>query len=149
MVEVTENRPADADSAAPEDSEELARQQVIRQAKARRLFRISTTASGVGVALLVPIWAATEYQHAGGWPTGGFSQRSGSPNVWNCWIIYPAIAWASMTAASGWAVYGRQQIPAGEIGRKTGEGLPALFRSARTRVNELRHKDAGAAVWSR
>jgi len=113
MVEVMQ------DTAASQDSEERSRQQAIRQAKARRLFRISTTASGVGVALLVPIWAATEYQHAGGWPTCGFSQRSGSPNAWNVWIIYPVIAWASMTAASGWAVYGRQQIPAGELGRET------------------------------
>jgi len=67
-----------------------------------------------------------QYQHARGWPTGGFNQRSGSPNVWKGWIIYPVIAWASMTAASGWAVYGRQQIPAGEIGRETerGPGVP-------------------------
>ena len=26
---------------------------------------------------------------AGGWPTQGFSQSSGIPNVWNFWIIYP------------------------------------------------------------
>ena len=32
----------------------------IRAVAARRLFKISTTASAIGVALLVPIWAATD-----------------------------------------------------------------------------------------
>jgi len=112
VVELTDDRPG---SAASGDGEQLARQQAIKQVKARRLFKISTTASAAGVALLVPIWAATEHQHAGGWPTGGFSRNSGSPNVWNVWIVYPVIAWVSLTAARGWAVYGRKPIPAGEI----------------------------------
>jgi hypothetical protein len=119
VVELTDERPADVGSAASDDSEQLARRQAINQAKARRLFKISTTASAVGVALLVPIWAATEYQHAGGWPTRGFSQSSGTPNVWNAWIVYPVIAWVTLTAARGWAVYGRKPIPAGEIERET------------------------------
>ena len=119
MVDLIDDRPADAGLAAADDSEQIARQQAIKRAKARRLFKISTTASAVGVALLVPIWAATEYQHAGGWPTEGFSQRSGAPNVWNVWIIYPVIAWVSLTAARGWAAYGPKPVPAGEIDRDT------------------------------
>ena len=83
MVDLIDDRPADAGLAAADDSEQIARQQAIKRAKARRLFKISTTASAIGVTLLVPIWAATEYRHAGGWPTEGFSQRSGTPNVWN------------------------------------------------------------------
>jgi hypothetical protein len=119
MVEFIDDKPADVESAAPDDSEQLARQEAIKQVKARRLFKVSTTASAVGVALLVPIWAATEYQHAGGWPARGFSQSSGTPNVWNVWIIYPVIAWVSLTAARGWAVYGRKPAPEGEIERET------------------------------
>jgi hypothetical protein len=104
VVELTDGRPGSTASGA---GEQRARQQGIKQVKARRLFKISTTASAVGVVLLVPIWAATEYQHAGGWPTGGFSRSSGSPNVWNVWIVYPIIAWVSLTAARGWTVYRR------------------------------------------
>ncbi len=117
MVDLIDDTPADVGLAAADDSEQIASQRAIKRARARRLFKISTTASAAGVALLVPIWAATEYKHAGGWPTEGFSQHSGTPNVWNGWIIYPAIAWVSITAARGWAIYGPKAAPAGEIER--------------------------------
>ena len=115
MPKISDGRLADIDSDTPDDSEQLARQQAVKQAKARRLFTISTASAAVGVTLLVPIWAATEYRNAGGWPTGGFSQRSGIPGVWNMWIIYPFLAYALMTAGHGWFVYGRKPIPASEI----------------------------------
>ena len=79
MPEITDDRPMHIDSDAPAESEELARQQAIQQIKARRRFKISTASAALGVTLLVPIWAATEYRNAGGWPIRGFSQRSGSP----------------------------------------------------------------------
>ncbi len=125
MVDLIDRRPADVALAAADDSEQIARQQAIKRARATRRFKISTTASAVGVALLVPIWAATEYQHAGGWPTEGFSQRSGTHHVWNVWIIYPVTAWVSLTAARGWAVYAPKAVPAGEIERET-EGQPSV-----------------------
>jgi hypothetical protein len=119
MVEITDDSATDVGSAASDDSEQLGRQLAIKQARAKRLFKISTTASAVGVVLLVPIWAVTEYQRAGGWPTRGFSRSSGTPDVWNAWIVYPVIAWVSLTAARGWAVYRHKPIPAGEIGQET------------------------------
>lgn len=94
MPKITDGRPAHIGSDAPADSEELARQQAIQQIEARRRFKISTASAAVGVTLLVPIWAAMEYRNAGGWPGRGFSQRSGSPGVWNIWIIYPFVAYA-------------------------------------------------------
>jgi len=51
----------------------------------------------------------------GGWPTSGFSQSSGIPNVWNSWIIYPAIAWVLLTATDAWRVFGRKPISEAEI----------------------------------
>jgi hypothetical protein len=84
MPKVSDDRPAEIDSDALDDGEQLARQQAVKQAKARRLFKISTVSSAVGVTLLVPIWAATEYRNAGGWPTYGFSQRSGIPGCGTC-----------------------------------------------------------------
>jgi len=88
MPKITDDRPAHIGSDAPADNEQPARQQAIKQIRARRRFKISTAAAAVGVTLLVPIWATTEYRNAGGWPTHGFSQSSGN-KVWNIWIIYP------------------------------------------------------------
>jgi hypothetical protein len=122
MPKIRDDRPAGISSGALDDSEQLARQQAARQARVRRLFKISTASAGVGVTVLVPIWAATEYRHAGGWPVRGFSQRSGVPGVWNMWIIYPFFAYALMTAAHGWFVYGHKPIPGSEIGREISDG---------------------------
>ena len=117
MPKITDDRPAHIDSDAPTDSEQPARQQTIEQTKARRRFKISTASAALGVTLLVPIWATTEYRNAGGWPTHGFSQRSGA-KVWNVWIIYPFLAYALITAGHGWFVYGRKPIPESEIKRE-------------------------------
>jgi hypothetical protein len=118
MPKVMDDGPADIDPDARADSEQLARQQAIRQVRARRLFKISTASAAAGVTLLVPIWATTEYHNAGGWPARGFSQRSGTHGVWNIWIIYPFLALALITAGHGWLVYGLKPIPESEIKRK-------------------------------
>ena len=118
MPKITDDRPADIDSDAPANSEQLARQQAIQQIRARRRFKVSTASAAVGVTLLAPIWAATEYRNAGGWPTRGFSQRSGIPRVWNIWIIYPFLAYALMTAGHGWFVYGRNPTSESQTDRK-------------------------------
>ena len=115
MPKTTDDRPADIAPDASAGSEGLARQQAIKRIKARRRFKVSTSSAGVGVTLLVPIWAATEDRNAGGWPARGFSQRSGTPGVWNIWIIYPFLAYALITAGHGWFVYGRKPIPGSEI----------------------------------
>jgi len=114
MPKITDDRPAHIDSDAPADSGQRARQQAVKQIKAGRRFKISTASAAVGVTVLVPIWAATEYRNAGGWPARGFSQRSGIPRVWNIWIIYPFLAYALITAGHGWFVYGRNPISESE-----------------------------------
>ena len=98
LHDISHDKPADADlnapaAGAPADGEQLARQQAIRQIERRRRFRIRAAAGTAGMILLVAIWATSEYQNAGGWPTHGFSRSSGIHNVWNFWIIYPLIAW--------------------------------------------------------
>jgi hypothetical protein len=76
MPKIIDDRSADIGPDAPADSEQLARRQAIKQIKARRGFKISTAAAAVGVTLLVPIWATTEYYNAGGWPTRADSARA-------------------------------------------------------------------------
>jgi hypothetical protein len=117
MPEIIHGTSADIDPDASADSEQLARELAIKQIKARRLFKISTASAAVGVTLLVPIWAATEYRNAGGWPTRGFGQRSGD-KAWNIWIIYPFLAFALITAGHGWFVYGRKPVRESEIKRE-------------------------------
>jgi len=38
--------------------------------------------------------------------------------VWDYWIIYPAIAWALLTAADAWWVFGRKPISETAIRRE-------------------------------
>ena len=64
------------------------------------------------------LWAITEYHNADGWPTRGFSQSSGIHDVWNIWIIYPAIAWAFLTTAFGLDVYLRKPVTGSQIKRE-------------------------------
>lgn len=112
------DRNPDTDPDTPVSSERHARQQAIQQIEARRRFKISTAVAAVGMAILVAIWALSEYRNAGGWPTAGFSQSSGIHDVWNFWIVYPLGAWALLTAAHGWSVYGRKPISEREIKRE-------------------------------
>jgi 2TM domain len=115
MSQLSENRHADTD---PASSDQLAREQALKQIERRRRFKISSVMAGIGMALLVVIWALTEYHNAGGWPTQGFSQSSGIPNVWNFWIIYPVGAWLFLTAAYAWLVYGNKPVSESEIKRE-------------------------------
>ena len=94
---------------------QLARQEAIAQIERRRRFWFRATAGTVGMLVLAAIWAIAEYNNAGGWPTGGFSQSSGIPNVWNYWIIYPAIAWVLLIAADVWRVFGHKPVSEAEI----------------------------------
>lgn len=98
--------------------EDLARQQAARQIERQRLYRRSVVASGLGMALLVLIWALSEYHNAGGWPTQGFSPGSGRRDVWNIWIVYPAAAWLLLVATGGWQVYLHKPSPEQQIQRE-------------------------------
>jgi hypothetical protein len=99
--------------------EDLARQQAVKQIERKRLYRTSVVVSGLGMVLLVFIWALSEYHNAGSWPTGGFSQSSGLHDVWNLWIIYPFGAWLLLVAAGGWNVYLHKPISEEQIQRET------------------------------
>ena len=108
----------DSGADAPVTGERLARKQAVAQIERSRRFRVRATVGTVGMILLAVIWALAEYHNAGGWPTSGFSQSSGIPNVWNYWIIYPAIAWVLITAAGAWFVYGHKPVSESQIQRE-------------------------------
>ena len=116
--DVAHDKPAGSDSNALVTSEQFARQQAIRQIERRRHFWVRATIGIIAMIILVLIWAFSEYHNAGGWPTNGFSQSSGIHDVWNYWIIYPAIAWVLLTAGDAWRTFGRKPISENEIKRE-------------------------------
>jgi hypothetical protein len=118
VTKITDERLTHPNSDAPATAAQLAREQAIKQIERKRRYWISTAVSTVGMVLLAAIWALAEYHNAGGWPTQGFSQSSGIPNVWNVWIIYPAMAWAFLTAAFGLGTYLRRPISESQIKRE-------------------------------
>jgi len=68
----------------------LGREQALKQIERRRRFKVSSAIAAIGMSLLGVIWAFTEYHNAGGWPTHGFSQNSGIPNVRpGSWSLVP------------------------------------------------------------
>src|SRR3974377_533432 len=118
MTNITDERAADSGSSVPSSAEQLARQEAIKQIERKRRYWVSTAISFVGFLFVAAIWAITEYHNAGGWPTQGFSQSSSIPNVWNIWIIYPAIARAFFAIAGGLAVYLRRPTSESQIKRE-------------------------------
>ena len=115
---IPHDTPADSGQNVPATGEQLARQQAIKQIERRRRFWISAAMSTLLMVILVFIWAMTEYHNAGGWPTQGFSDSSSIPNVWNDWIIYPAIAWVLFLAAAALLVFRNRPVSEAEIKRE-------------------------------
>jgi hypothetical protein len=120
MTKIIDERPAQPQPSAHGSSEQIVREQAIKQIERRRRFWASTAISTAGLLIVGVIWAISEYHNAGGWPTDGFSQSSGIHDVWNIWIIYPAIAWAFLTVAFGLDVYLRKPVSESKIQREVG-----------------------------
>ena len=118
LHDISHDTPADSGPNAPAAGDQLARQQAIKQIERRRRFWTFAAMSTLLMVILVVIWAMTEYHNAGGWPTQGFSDSSSIPNVWNDWIIYPAIAWVLFLAASALLVFRNKPISETEIKRE-------------------------------
>ncbi len=118
LHDIPHDIPADSGPDAPATSEQLARQEAIKQIERRRRFWVRAAIGTLGLIVLVIIWAMTEYHNAGGWPTQGFSDSSSIPNVWNYWIIYPAIFWALFLASDALLVFRNRPISETEIKRE-------------------------------
>ena len=103
---------------AQASSEQVARVQAIKQIERKRRFWTGAAWSGIGMTILVTIWALTEYHNAGGWPASGFSQSSGIHDVWNFWIVYPLGAWVLIMVAGVWSVYRPRTITESQIKRE-------------------------------
>jgi hypothetical protein len=82
----------------------------------RRNFTTHVIAHCAATVFLVLVWAVTEYQNAGGWPTGF---RTGRMNHdWDPWIIYPVIAGTFALGLHAWVAFGRKPATDAEIERE-------------------------------
>ena len=75
-------------------------EQAVERVRARRRLQLHVLVGGVSLALLALVWAVSEYQNAGGWPTGFATGRR--HRDWDPWIVYPAVVWLS-SVISHWA----------------------------------------------
>jgi hypothetical protein len=107
---ISHDRPDDSDLDVPSAGEQLARAQAIKQIGRRRRFWFWAMLGALFMVLLTVIWAVAQYHTAGGWPP--------VPNVWNGWIIWPAMVWALATAGYAWFVFGNRPVPESEIKRE-------------------------------
>jgi hypothetical protein len=97
-------------------SEPALRARALAQVKRRRDFHAHLVAHVVAGLLLVIVWAVTEYDNAGGWPT---ALRSGRMHHdWDPWIIYPLIAGTVALGVHAWIVFGRRPATEADVARE-------------------------------
>ncbi len=98
------------------DDERSLRRLAVERIRRRRNFRIHLLAHLIGSVFLTVIWAVTEYNNAGGWPTGF---RTGRMNHdWDPWIMYPLIAGTLAVGVHAWIAFGREPVTEAEVGRE-------------------------------
>lgn len=119
MQQITHSHPPviDSPNLVPEPDQSV-RDLAIKQLERKRRFLAHAVGTAFATVILVVIWAATEYNNAGGWPTRGFSESSSIPHVWNIWIIYPVIGLALILALNAWRTYYQKPISQSEIQRE-------------------------------
>jgi hypothetical protein len=117
---MSEDHREDQDAATEHALRERARERVRR----RRNFHTHVIAHIVASAFLTLVWAITEYNNAGGWPTALRTGRM--DHDWDPWIIYPLMAGTLALGAHAWIAFGPRAETETEIEREI-ERLRADF----------------------
>jgi hypothetical protein len=81
------------------------------QIESGRRLRLRVAVFALGVVVLTPVWATSQYLASGGWPER--LSANGNPGDWSPWIIWVALAWSFYVAASALVIHFRQP-PVGE-----------------------------------
>jgi protein-S-isoprenylcysteine O-methyltransferase Ste14 len=118
VQQITDGVPPVIESSVPGLGDAEVRELAVKQIERKRRFEMRAFAAAVLCTFLVVVWAVSEYNNAGGWPTNGFSNSSSIPHVWNDWIIYPLIAIGLCVAIDAWNTYRRKPITEAEIRRE-------------------------------
>ncbi len=98
-----------------ENDEQQLREMAIKQIEQERRFHKHAVEYVFLSIVLVIVWAISEYNNADGWPSGGFSESSGTPHVWNLWIIYPVVVLGALLAIEAWNTYRKKPITEREV----------------------------------
>lgn len=118
MSKPVEDANTGVEQGRPVNGDQDARQEAIREIERRRRFHMDLAVSSMVLLLVTAIWAISEFNNAGGWPTEGFSESSSIPHVWNMWILYPLIGWAFYVGVRAWKTYLQKPISEREIERE-------------------------------
>ena len=94
------------------DVDEL-RSLAIDRIRRRRNFQLHLVATVVLCLFLFLIWATSEYQNAGGWPTGFRTGRE--DRDWDPWIIYPLIPLTVFLGVHASFAFGRRPTTESDI----------------------------------
>ncbi len=115
---LSDDGPPEPGNLRPEPGSDPVRELAIQQIKRKRAFQRLAVAFAAASVFLIVIWAVGEYNNAGGWPSDGFSQSSGTPHVWNIWIIYPILGMGLVLAIDAWVTFRHRPISEREIQRE-------------------------------
>ncbi len=126
-LQTRDERPSLRESELPVVDRASLRELALKQIERRRRFLMRAVSCAVATVALVAIWAITEYNNAGGWPTNGFSQSSSIPHEWNVWIIYPVLGIALLLALDAWRTFAYKPVSESQIRREMDRlsGTPA------------------------
>ena len=79
-------------------------------------FKLDVAAFLLGTIVLSCVWAITEYQNSGGWPTR--LSDNGQPGDWNPWILWVILGWGSLVALDALKTYFRRPTTEAQIERE-------------------------------
>ncbi len=100
-----------------ERDDQQVRQMAIKEIEQERSFHKHVVEYAVISVVLVIAWVISEYNNADGWPSKGFSESSGTPHVWNIWIVYPVVVLGALLAIEAWKTYRKRPITEQEVRR--------------------------------
>jgi hypothetical protein len=101
--------------AVPTQDEEL-RRVAHKHLENVRKFKLYLSAYVLGMLVLTPVWALTEYLNADGWPER-FSEQS-NPGDWNPWIFWVALAGLLLVGIAALRAYFTTPITEAEVDRE-------------------------------
>lgn len=127
--QTTDEKRSDSGPLLGEDDEQQVRGLAVKQVERKRRFRMHAVSYAVVSIVLMIVWAISEYNNAGGWPSSGFSESSSIRHVWNIWIIYPVLGLGVVAAIDAWNTYGNKPINESEIRREM-DRLTGGYRQA-------------------
>jgi len=88
----------------PASEDEELRKFAARHLEHVRKFKLYLSAYVLSMLVLTPVWIATQYESADGWPEH-LSSRSRYPGDWDPWIIWVALIGFVVVAIAGLRAY--------------------------------------------